>query len=382
MLFADETIIQTGGRMSKKVSSAIVLVLFVFSSFASGAQSLTSSDKYFVASGSYDPLEVNANITLNKKPLCIAVNDETNRVYVGVEGGLVVINGETYEVIAEIPLDANVVTLAVNTRTNRIYAGIYGKNVTVIDGTTNLKVGAILEALYRPYSLAVNPSTNRVYISDEASFMGEYDRVKVYNGENLALVTSVNIPESNTYTKLATVGIAVNPKINRIYASWSGNNTLHMIDGATNEVIKTVSVSTSIELVMVNSYTNYVYTGVTVLNGETLAEVTTDGRLQEVQAIDHIHNLIFTTHWTTRTLSVFNGTTHVLVDSLKLSWVIYAFRDPIAVNSKTSMVYVVNSQASEVAVIPEFPVLTPILLALFVLAVAILVQSARFKKKH
>jgi hypothetical protein len=150
---------------------------------------------------------------------------------------------------------------------------------------------------------------------------------------------------------METVGVAVNPKTNKIYATWSGDNTLHMIGGYTNEITKTVIPSSSIEMVMVNSHSNYVYVGVTVLNGETLEEVITDDSLQEVQAIDHIHNLIYTTKGSTQTLYVYNGDTHVTIDSLKLSWYISRYFDPIAVNSKTSKVYIVHNAAKSVVVI-------------------------------
>lgn len=49
-------------------------------------------------------LELVATITLEKNPLGIAVNEETGIVYVGVEGCLMVIDGETNEIVAEIPL--------------------------------------------------------------------------------------------------------------------------------------------------------------------------------------------------------------------------------------------------------------------------------------
>jgi DNA-binding beta-propeller fold protein YncE len=197
--------------MKKTALSASALALFslamVVPSVIAGLEQLysTTTPSYSVssfggsrtASSSFGSLEVVANITLDKEPKCIAVNEETNRVYVGADGGLVIIDGETDEVLTEILSDTEVVALAVNPQTNRIYAALYGENVTVINGATNQIVGGILERVYNQYEIAVNPATNLVYIADWTTILGEYDRVRVYHGENLTLTETVNIPGSN-----------------------------------------------------------------------------------------------------------------------------------------------------------------------------------------
>jgi len=333
-------------KMSKIIFCAIVLTLFVSSSFTLSAQELAVSDENLMANASYDPLEAIANITLGKQPHCIAVNDETNRVYVGVDGGLMVINGETDQVIAEIPLSDDVIALAVNPQTNRIYAGVYGEeNVTVINGATNLIVGTIPEHLYASRNLAANPITNRVYIGYEATYMGHYDCVLVYDGENLQFVISVQLGLSSYYEE---VGVAVNPNTNMVYATWTGNNSLYLIDGNTHAITQNVIPSSFTYAVMVNSYTNYVYVGNEVLNGETLEEVTSD-YTGEIKAIDPVHNLLYTTEY--RDLYRLNGTTHTVIDSLELHWWISSYSDPVAVNPKTSKIYIVNSQENQTCVV-------------------------------
>lgn len=366
--------------MSKKILPVIVLVLFIFSCFPSDIRKLAGSSKYYVAAEVYGPLEVIANITLDKEPLCVAVNDETNRVYVGVKERLIVINGETDEVITEVLMDDDVVALAINPKTNRIFAGLYPGNVAVINGASNLKSGEIPNINYnsRQYWLAVNPVTNLVYICDYTTTMGEYDRVLVYSGENFTFITSVNIPGSNNHTYIERVGVTVNPETNKVYATWSGDNTLYMIDGNTHEITETVSPSSFSETVMVNSYTNYVYVGKAVLDGETLEEVYSDyhGDLKEVNPLS---NILYTTQY--EELYALNGSTHAVIDSLELHWWISSYSDLIAVNSKTFKVYMANDEDSEVVVIiPEFPVLTPILLLLIVLTVTIVIYKGRLHK--
>ena len=152
---------------------------------------------------SVGPLQIVATITLDKEPKCISVNEETKRIYVGVEEGLMVIDCDSYDVVADIPLEDDVIGLAINPQTNRIYAVVYGENVSVIDGATNQVVDEMPEDIYDSapdVGIAVNPFTNLVYIEDRAATMGSYDCVDVYSGETNLLVTSLNVPGSDTHT--------------------------------------------------------------------------------------------------------------------------------------------------------------------------------------
>jgi DNA-binding beta-propeller fold protein YncE len=383
------------GKMSKKIFCVILFTLLVFSSFAFHAQESSISYKYLIANAAYDPLTVIANITLGKTPYCIATNDETNRVYVGVEDGLIVINGETDQVIAEIPLGDKVVALAVNPLTNRIYAGIYGSygrrgNLTVIDGATNLKVGEILEHPSNPWMLAVNPVTNLVYIAYPTGVASEPDSVRVYNGENFQFVTSVSLGYSRYFQD---VGVTVNPNTNKVYAMYE--SSLIMIDGNTHVVTKRISTYNN-EMLMVNSYTNYVYVGnIFAYNGETLEEVTPQLWDTEALAIDSIHNFLYTVS-DYGTLSRLNGSTHDLIGyGLALNWKFSATLDQIAVNPQTSKIYITDwsgqTYVVNAALLEATPSPTPSLpreviyaavgaIVIVTIAVAVIVVKKRQKK--
>jgi len=326
---------------------------------------------------SVGPLQIVATITLDKKPECIAVNEETNRVYVGVEDGLMVIDGDSYEVVADIPLEAEVIGLTINPQTNRIYAVVYGEKVAVIDGATNQIVGEIPEKIFDSSSgvgIGVNPVTNLVYIENRAALMGDYDRIEVYNGETLALITSVNIPDSNEHSYMEELGLAVNPETNRIYATWSGDNTLYVIDGNTHVITKTVSPSSFSEKVKVNTCTNYVYVGNVVLDGETLVEVFSDYE-GDLEAVDPVNNLLYTVDY--HNLYVLNGTTHDILTSLELDWMFTSYTDCVAVNCETAKIYLVDNSENQipVVVIPEFHTFISTMLVLFVLAVAFFIYT-------
>lgn len=334
---------------------------------------------YVIAS--VGPLQIVATITLDKEPKCISVNEETNRIYVGVEGGLMVIDCESYDVVADIPLEAEVIGLAINPQTNRIYAVVYGENVAVIDGATNQVVDEMPEAIHDSspgVGIAVNPFTNLVYIEDRTATMGVYDCIEVYSGETNLLVTSLNITDSSTHSYIEELGLAINPETNRIYVTWSGDNTLHMFDGNTHEFMESVLPSSFSEEVIVNPYTNYVYVGDAVLDGETLGEVTSDYQ-GDLKAIDPVNNLLYTTDY--HTLYVLDGTTHDVLTSLEVDWGVSSYSDPVAVNCETGKVYLVDTSGNQIpVVIPEFPTWTSILLVLFVLAVALFIYRWRLFK--
>ena len=147
-------------KTSNKVFCIILLALFVISTFTFNAEKWAAPDNNVIAHADYDQMTVTTNITLAKSPNCIAINELTNRLYVGVEDGVVVINGETDQVITEVPLDGDVTLLVLNQLTNRIYVGVGESKFVIIDGDTLL---TIYDSVWQyPDEIAVNPVTNRV----------------------------------------------------------------------------------------------------------------------------------------------------------------------------------------------------------------------------
>jgi DNA-binding beta-propeller fold protein YncE len=323
------------------------------------------------ARATVDPLqqEVITTITLDEEPQCIAVNEQTNRIYVGTEDGLIIIDGETDTIITEILPNIDVIALVVNPQTNRIYAAEYGDNIFVIDGATNQQVGVIPEGIYQQYELAVNPTTNLVYIADWTTILGYYDKILVYNGETFTEVTQVNIPGSDEHTIIERIGLAVNPETNRVYATWSGNNSLYVINGGTNEIVENILPQSFSRDITVNTYTNYIYIGDAVLDCDTLEEVFSDYE-GDLEAVDSVNNLVYTVDYDT--LYVLNGTTHGIVTFLELDWSFSSYSDCLGVNCETDKVYLVDNSENQIPVvlIPEFHALISTMLTLFVVAVA------------
>jgi YVTN family beta-propeller protein len=110
--------------------------------------------------------------------------------------------------------------------------------------------------------VAVNPSTNMVYIADAAS-----DAVSVMDGSSYAVVATIAVPGTPT-------GIALNPATNRIYVTDFSANTLTVIDGSTNTVVAQLPVGSNPLGVAYNPVNNDIYISnfgsgsVSVIQGE------------------------------------------------------------------------------------------------------------------
>lgn len=75
--------------MNKKVLVISALLLSFAALTTPLNQTMPSgSSTYYVAGASQNSLEVTSTITLSNSSICVAVNEETNRVYVGCYGAL------------------------------------------------------------------------------------------------------------------------------------------------------------------------------------------------------------------------------------------------------------------------------------------------------
>ena len=178
-------------------------------------------------------------------------------------------------VTATLPVGARPYTLGINPATNRIYvANSCGNNpacpapfaqgtVTVIDGATNNTL-AVINVGYFPYGVAVNSSTNKIYVVNACG------NDATCNSDG---TVSVIDGASNTVLASPTIGSdpnvpVINATTNRIYVPnicgsdttcATYNGTVSVIDGSSNAVIDTVAVGASPNAVVVNSVTNKIY---------------------------------------------------------------------------------------------------------------------------
>ena len=222
-------------------------------------------------------------VAVGSSPEAIAVNPNTNQIYVANTGSnnVTVIDGATNNTTT-IPTGTEPLALAVNPNTNQIYVANAdystggGNSVTVIDGATNTTT-TVADG-YGPYALAVNPNTNKIYVANLEGGNGTTDA-----GGNT--VTVIDGATNNTTTITVGYGpraIAVNPNTNQIYVANLGDNGgagVTVIDGATNNTT-TLLTANNPYAIAVNAVTNKIYVADNNPNSNTVTLI--DGATNEV----------------------------------------------------------------------------------------------------
>jgi YVTN family beta-propeller protein len=241
-------------------------------------------------------------------------------------------------VTATVVTGTNPYAVAVNPTTNKIYVANYGSaSVTVVDGATNTTV--VVATGTNPYAVAVNPVTNKIYVAN-------------YGSANVTVIDGA----TNTTTAVAAgtgpYAVAVNPVTNRIYVANYWSNNVTVIDGATNATA-TVAAGVNPYAVAVNPITNKIYVAnygsnsVTVIDGATNAITTVGvGSVPWGVAVNPVTNKIYVVNSQSNNVTVMdgatNGTTTVAVGARPYS---------VAVNPVTNKIYVANANSANVTVI-------------------------------
>ena len=104
--------------------------------------------------------------------------------------------------------------------------------LSVIDGATNT-VTTTIGGMANPFGVAVNPSTNTVYVTNFGA-SGSGTTVSVINGATNTITATVGVG-------MGPFGLAVNPSTNLIYVANTRSDTVSVINGATNTIAATIS---------------------------------------------------------------------------------------------------------------------------------------------
>jgi YVTN family beta-propeller protein len=250
-----------------------------------------------------------ATIAVGVGPDGVAVNPATNRVYVANSsnaidvGSVSVIDGSTNAVIATIPVDLTPNFIAANPVTGRVYVtNVFGNAetfdvgdgiVSVIDGASNTVVDRIHVGV-NPSGVAVDYLANKIYVT-MYGFAGG-GPIEVIDGATDAIVdyispnapawtidvnsvthrayapqcgpfcgaTGVDVIDGNVVTDTVPVGnlpygAAVNSTTNTVFATASGDNTVVVIDGASDAVRQTLTVGATPQGIAANQATLSVF---------------------------------------------------------------------------------------------------------------------------
>ena len=308
------------------------------------------------------------SIGVDVGPRGIAIDSLAQRAYVTTEGELAIIDLEENKLVTTVSLDADPQGVAVNPSTGRVYVALsdtaqqpcpelveecHEGSLSVVDGLEG-QVLAVVTGLKRPRGVAVNPTTNRVYVTDTGA-----DRLIVVDGTSNEMLVSLPV---GSYPD----AIAVDPEANRIYVANAGEGSLWILDGTNHELIGSVKVAEGPLLGMaVNQETGYIYIvhvlvpgrhGLTVIDGqrgEVVATLAGDyshplGAAYAVAAEEKTNRLYLAAEGE---MLVINGESHDLVAVIPTGAIAYNFG--LAVDQATGRVCVADVQGAKILVLGD-----------------------------
>jgi len=132
-----------------------------------------------------------------------------------------------------IALGSEPLGVTVDPSTNTVYVGVSG-GVDVIDGATNAVTGSIADA-NDPDGLAVDPTTGTLYIANNSN-----GTLWVVQESTDAVLAKVSLGSGNEAT-----GVTVDPSTDTVYVAIGNNDLVYVVNGATDVVKTTVTVGTS-----------------------------------------------------------------------------------------------------------------------------------------
>jgi YVTN family beta-propeller protein len=183
------------------------------------------NDRLFVMDGV--GLNVVDNVSVGRRPFGVAVNTATNRVYVASWGAddVTVLDATTRAFLRSIYVGPSPTFVEINPQTNRIYTVNNGSDaLVVIKGNTDEVEYRVGTGGVGAWGLAVNPNLNRVYISNRDS-----GTVTTLDGNNGYQILSSQTIRPCGGAGSAPYGVGFNPGNNKLYIACS---PLHNVDSA------------------------------------------------------------------------------------------------------------------------------------------------------
>ncbi|MBI2909456.1 MAG: YncE family protein [Chloroflexi bacterium] len=203
--------------------------------------------------------QVKGKVNVGPLPLAVTVNPATRMVYVTSTSNntLTVLNGATNSVAATLTLGSKPVGIAIDQTAGRIYvANQLAGTISVIDAAANVVIATwtLPTGFNNVWGLAVDPTLRRLYATLPPNLIGDFTGLAVLNADTGALITQIPTPGRAAL-------VAVNPVTHQVFMTDSSNNTVSIIDGASNTTVATVTVGNSPNSVVVDQNTGLAYVG-------------------------------------------------------------------------------------------------------------------------
>ncbi len=251
-----------------------------------------------------------ATVQLPENGFAVSVNPLNGAGYVGMTSDAGVFGLDSYQYSETIQLYTSgsyaVFPVAVNYCTNRLYT-----NSKVV----NLATREVKSLPCGGDDITINPMTNIIYLGYDSIYQNKPSVVCIVNGATNTKIKSIELGYSIYFEN---VWVAANPVTNKVYATYTGDDELHVIDGATYTETAVIPVA-NIGRVAVNWAANRVYVvsglDTLVLDGDTLAEV---GRIEDFSStllVNPFTNRIYSLNINVK---VADGETNMVVDTVDL----------------------------------------------------------------
>jgi YVTN family beta-propeller protein len=294
--------------------------------------------------GADEGYEVVSTIPLPFRPGAIAVNPDTDRLYVAIDK-IYVVDTAIQQVIETISVPSSA-DIAVNRMTNTIYNVDYSGNVEVIDGETNEQTALITVFTDDATAIAVDPVQNRVYVNDGDS------EIAVIDGVTNAVIDHLS-PHAGR--------MAVDTEARKLYVvppplAVEATLTVWDLTGRTKRETD-LGVAPFDVAIDAESEMAFVARGVNdaVGPGELLLIDQVDLTIEQATpletqiwqiAVDPIAHIIYATNFYTSTVTVFNSRGQVLTT-------VPVGQGPfnVAVDEKRHLAYITHGNESNIAVI-------------------------------
>ncbi len=197
----------------------------------------------------------------------IAVNPSDTRLYVATTEGLVIFDTSTNSFVAQSNVCTSCKGLAFHPSGSMIYATEYvssgNASVKVIDASNTQLIDSIPLSDH-PRQIVINSTGTRAYITHTGGAI-QYDSVSVIDLTNNSVVTSIPLPD-------VVDNLAINSSGSRVYVSDHGN--VYAIDTSTNTIVDTINlVGNYVNDIAINDSGSKVY--VTLYNDNTVSVIDT-----------------------------------------------------------------------------------------------------------
>ena len=156
-------------------------------------------------------------------PRAFVWDSSDNKVFVGGDIGVLVIDGATNRRVARVLIDGSVWASCYNPQNDKVYCALDGQ-VTVIDAATDSVITKVTTGSWT-VALCYNPQDNKVYCANH-----DHANVTVIDGATdqiLATVAAGSYPEALCY----------NPRDDKVYCANNNNANVTVMDGAADTVM-------------------------------------------------------------------------------------------------------------------------------------------------